>query len=467
MSDELRIDFIKIFKPYEKQAQFLLSQARNRFFCAGRFAGKSWTLTLDALLSALVYNPNTPGALLGRTETDLKKNLLPFLRSHLDTLQRETGYNWVRRYSVGDQCIELQNGSVIHWKGYERIDKLRGLNLAWVAADEICWAEQNELTVYETILPAIRVPCPRPSFAVASSPNGLRGITELFRQKQLEEDPQFHVTRCSSYSNPFVDRSVVDACKASMSKARYDQEILAKALRPSSAIFDTFEDSRHVINHDILAHDRDCKYIFGVDWGISKAAALAIQVLPNGQWIVIDELVTHPASRGHFRAELKDFIAKWCGRNGAPFLISADRAIPEENMWLQKVYGVKKTIIKPMESKREQSVSNGIKVIQDMLSPLEGPPKLLFLRGLSRTIKGDLAGVLPSLQNYRFKVDREGNPTDQPFKDNVTDHILDALRYVCSAGLLFKELHGGKLPMRLAIGSDGNHEAPIHIARIG
>ena len=465
MPEQLRLDLMAIFKPYQKQSQFLLSQARNRFFCAGRFAGKSWTLTLDVLFSALVYNQGAPGALLGRTESDLKNNLLPFLMGHLDTLQRATGYNWVRRYSVGDQCVELMNGSKIMWKGYDRISKLRGYNLAYIAADEVCWSEQNSMTIYETLLPAIRVPCRRPSFSIASSPNGLRGITELFRTKQLEGDLDFHVTRCSSYSNPYVDRSVVESCKASMSRARYEQEILALALKPSSAVFDQFQESKHVVSHDVLRHSDDCKWVFGVDWGISKAAAVAIQVLPCGRWVVVDELITHPVSRGHFRQDVKAFIKKWCGKKN-PFLISADRAIPSENMWLAAEYGPGRTIVKPLETKKEQSVSNGIKAVQDLLAPMQGDANLVFLRSLSRTIKGDLAGVLPALQNYRFKLDREGNPTDMPYKDNITDHILDALRMAVVAGLPFAELHGGKKPMRLAIGSDGHSSAPIRIANI-
>ena len=198
------LDIAQVFAPYRKQAEFLVAPHRNRMFLAGRGAGKSWTLTLDALLQALA-NPGCPGALLGRTERDLKKNLLPFLRTHFQTLRDATGFNWIKRWSVDETAIYLHNGSVIYWQGYERVDKLRGQNLAWVNADEICWSEADELTVYETLMACIRVPCPRPSFAVASSPNGLRGVTKLFRDRQVEGHQDFYVARSTSYDNPYLE----------------------------------------------------------------------------------------------------------------------------------------------------------------------------------------------------------------------------------------------------------------------
>jgi hypothetical protein len=448
---QVNLDIAEIFKPYRKQAEFLVAPHRNRFFLAGRGAGKSWTLTLDALLQALI-NPGCPGALLGRTERDLKKNLLPFLRTHLQTLQDVTGFNWVRRYSVDDSAIYLHNGSTIYWQGYERVDKLRGQNLAWVAADEICWSEADELTVYETLISCIRVPCPRPSFAVASSPNGLRGVTKLFRDKQAVEHPDFFVARSTSYDNPYLDRHVVDSWRAAMSVRRYEQEILALALRPMSAIYPEFREARHVMPWS-PRHHSECRWVIGVDWGLNRAIALAIQVAPDGRWIVCDELVRQPESRGHFRLDLQRWIEHTCG--GVPFLISADRAVPEENVWLRQLYSPRKAIVLSLSSKADQYVRSGIAMVQDMLAPTSGDPKLMFAASLPKTYSGNVAGIVPSMAAYRYMTDREGNPTDIPAKDNVHDHAVDALRYAVVAGARFKELHGGRLPGRVLLGDDG------------
>lgn len=456
---QVSLDIADLFAPYRKQAEFLAAPHRNRFFLAGRGAGKSWTLTLDTLLQAIV-NPGCPGALLGRTERDLKKNLLPFLRTHLQTLRDATGFNWIKRYSVDDSAIYLHNGSTIYWQGYERVDKLRGQNLAWVAADEICWSEADELTVYETLISCIRVPCPRPSFAVASSPNGLRGVTKLFRDRQAEEHPDFFVARATSYDNPYLDRHVVDSWKDAMSVRRYEQEILALALRPMSAVYGEFREARHVLPWS-WKHHPEARWVIGVDWGLNRAVAVAIQVTPDGRWIVADELVRQPESRGHFRVELQRWIEHTCG--GVPHLISADRAVPEENVWLRQLYSPRKSIVLSLSSKADQYVRSGIAQVQDMLAPVTGEPRLLFAHSLAKTFSGNVAGIVPSMTAYRYMLDRDGNPTDIPAKDNLHDHAVDALRYAVVAGSRFKELHGGKLPGRFAAANDGVDNVPPHL----
>ena len=454
----LAVDLAKVFKPYRKQAEFLTSTARNRFFLAGRGAGKSWTLTLDALLQALV-NPGLPGALLGRTDRDIKRNLLPFLRLHLRTLQEATGFNWVKRFSADEQAIYLHNGSIIYWQGYERVDKLRGQNLAWIDADEICWSDADELTVYETAKGCIRLPCSRPSFAVASSPNGLRGVTKLFRDRQLEASREFYVARATSYDNPHLGRDVIADWKASMGLRRYEQEVLALALRPMSAVYGEFRESVHCIAWTPANHPQT-RWVFGIDWGLNRAVAVGIQVEASGRWVVAGELVRNPESRGHFRADLRTWIDNLTDGK-APFLISADRAIPEENMWLRNVYGPRKTIVLSLTSKHDQYVRNGIALVGDMLAPVEGSPRLVFSDKLPKVYQGNVAGIVPSMSAYKYEVDREGTPTDVPAKDNVHDHAVDGLRYAVVAGARFKELHAGRLPLRPGVGPDGiAHDPP-------
>lgn len=448
----VQLDLAAVFKPYRKQAEFLTSRARNRFLLAGIGAGKSWALTLDAVVQSLV-NPGATGALLGRTERDLKKNLLPFLRDHFRLLQEATGFNWIKRFSADDQAIYLHNGSVIHWQGYERIDKLRGLNLAWANADEVCWSECDELTVYETLIGRIRVPCVRPSLAIASSPNGLRGVVKLFRDHQLAHDPAFWVTRATSYDNPHLDRATIATWESAMSVRRRDQEILALALRPMSAVYGEFREARHCIAWS-ARHHPEARWVVGVDWGINRAVAVAVQVLPDGRWVVVSELVRKPESRGHFRKDLQAWLDGLLG-GGVPFLIAPDRAVPEENAWLRQVYGPRRCQILALSSKHDQYVSNGIRQVQDMLAPVVGEPRLVFAQSLPRVYDGDIAGIVPSMAAYRFQTDRDGSPTDTPAKDNVHDHAVDALRYAVVAGSRFRELHAGRLPGRVNLGPDG------------
>ena len=345
----------------------------------------------------------------------------------------------------------MRNGATIHWRGYERVDKLRGQNLAWVALDEVCWSETDPLTVWETVAATVRLPCPAPGMAVASSPNGLRGITRLFNERQQEKDPQWWVTCCTSYDNPFLGRDVIESWRRAMSERRFAQEVLAKALRPSSVVFTEFDTSRHIIDHDWRQHP-GCRWVFGIDWGVSRAAALAIQVLNDGRWIVIDEAVEKPRSAGHWRQTVQRLIETY---TRTPYLLGVDRAIPKENAWLRGVYGTRRAYVIPLSTKHDQYVKNGIRAMTDMLAPVDAPPRLLFAKSLRQVYDGDLWGIIPSMQGYRYVTDRAGVPTDRPYKDNCTDHAIDALRYAIVAGMRFADLHAGRLPLRHTRGPDG------------
>ena len=446
----MKIDICEIFKPHRKQVEFLTSTARHRFFMAGRGAGKSWCLTLDVLLRALA-NEGLACALLGRTERDLTRNLLPFLSDHLAKLKEATGIDYVQRYSRGDQLLTLRNGSTIHWRGYQRVSKLRGANLAHCHLDEVCWSETDELTVWETIAATVRLPCALPGLTVASSPNGLRGLARLFSDRQNQEDKNWYVTRCTSYDNPYLGRDVIESWKSAMSERRFAQEVLAYALRPSSVVFGEFSVERHLVDHDHRAYP-DCRWVFGIDWGVSRAAAVAIQVLNDGRWFVVGERIEKPRSSGHWRQAVKAFIDGYTQR---PFLIAADRAVPGENMWLRSVWGVRRTIVMPLSTKHDQYVANGVRAITDMLAPVDAAPLLMFCNSLNTQSDGDLWGLIQSLQSYRYIIDRAGVPTDRIYKDNSSDHAIDSLRYAVVAGLRFADLHGGRLPLRSTRGPDG------------
>jgi hypothetical protein len=201
-------------------------------------------------------------------------------------------------------------------------------------------------------------------------------------------------------------------------------------------------------------------WIFGIDWGANRAAAVAIHIDPMGRRVLVDELVQRPQSRGHWRAEVRRWIDAWTGHR-PPFMISSDRASPMENRWIASVYGIKRTICTTLSSKAEQYIRTGLQMIQDHLDPADGSePSLVFSDKLNQQQQEDqVAGILPSMLAYRWRVDREGNPTDVAHKDNIHDHVVDAMRYAIVAAAKFPILNGGRKPHELTRnGPDGLHE---------
>ena len=438
------LDFVDIFAPYRKQAEFLLNPSRNRMFLGGRGAGKSWALALDVLFQCLV-NPGKPGLFLGRTEGELKQNLLPYFDQHIQTLREKTGIHLIRRHSPGDCMIELVNGSSFIYKGFENIAKVRMHSVSWVAMDEVEHSRVDFVTVLRAVKPTIRIAAPRQGLAVATSPNGLVGFTKLFYEHQLKKTPNWYVTRCPSWANPHLSQEDLDDWRESMSADDWRQEVEAIALRAKELVYHQFSVAKHLkpVDHRAI-FAAGGHLVVGVDWGLNRATAIAIAVDLKGVWHVYDELTAEPASRGHWQEALDKFIKK---QGKVPFLIAADRAVPHEVTTLRNTWGTLKTYVLVCDSKKDQEVMGGVAAVQSMLDPATGrEPTLVFSNSLNRLDDRPTATIIPCLENYKFMKHLDGSLTDQPLKDDKYDHQNDGLRMAVVVGRRFEQLHGGRLP---------------------
>ena len=444
----ITLDLSTAWKPYDKQADFIFGDSLFALFLGGVGSGKSHALTCAALTRAL-RNPRSVGALLGRTEIDLRTVLLPSLFDRLQEMQDQSKVNWIKDYDKGNACLRLLNDSTIWFRPYNRIAKLRGLTLTWAAADEVEWSEADPEEIWTTLTGRLRGHGPCPGLLVATSPNGLRGITKRFVDAQRSyldaksrtgdggQWGQYRVTCATSFDNPYLPEHFFDSLR-SMSKRRYLQEVEGKVLRPLHSIL-TLE-ARHLIDWHWRDHS-DLPRAYGVDWGgQDHHVALMAQVLPNGRWVVCDELVCDGMPRGHFQ----DRLRRWIDGHGraAPKVISADRAAPQENQLLQTYY--RTTHVRWMEGKEEQQVTRGIETLRDLMDPYDGEPLLVFARSLSQTFDGVTAPIVPALRGYCYHLDDQGQPTAKPKKDNTNDHAVDALRYGVLGTTDMLELHGGK-----------------------
>lgn len=445
---QVQLDLSQAWRPYERQADFIFGDSLFHLFLGGVGSGKSHALACAAIVRAL-RNPGSVGALLGRTEIDLRTVLLPNLFDRLQEMQDQSKVNWIKDYDKGNACLRLLNDSVIWFRPYNRISKLRGLTLTWAAADEVEWSEADPEEIWTVITGRLRGQGPCPGFLVATSPNGLRGITKKFveaQRKYLEAQArgtavapwdQYRITAATSYDNPYLPQHFFDSLQA-MSKRRYMQEVEGRVLKPLHTVLAV--ETRHFIEWSWREH-LTLPRVYGVDWGHQDHhVAIMCQVTPQGQWIVADELICDGMPRGHFQ----DRLQKWMQSHGtvAPRAIGCDRAAPVENQDLQLRW--RNTPVRWLESREEQQVSRGLECMRDMLDPLEGAPLLVFSRSLRGTVEGATAGIVPALRGYCYTLDANGEPTAKPRKDNTHDHAVDALRYAIMATADFPDLHGGK-----------------------
>lgn len=452
-----QVDLLSLWRPYAKQHAYITNTSLFSFFLAGVGSGKSHALACWVIYRAL-RNPGSVGALLGRTSNDLAAVLLPNLFDRLEDLQRATGVNLIRDYDKGNAKLTLINGTTILFRPYNRIQKLRGLTLAFAGCDEVEFAECDSEELWSVLTGRLRGTAAMPGLGFASSPNGLRGITKRFVDAQMRyadavargdeqamrEASQYHVTTATSFDNPYLPPHFHDSLK-SMSKRRYEQEALGKVLRPLNTVYSL--EPRHFIEFD-LSKNMHLPRVIGVDWGTqSHHVAVEYRILSDGRWVAARELVDDDNPRGRFL----DSLIQWIDKGGdAPKMIGADRACPVENGALQRRY--LRTSVMTLQSKDAQKVSSGIESIRDALDPVNNKPLLLFSKQLPVISTGITASLVPAMRGYRYALDHMGQPTQNPMKDNVNDHMCDQLRYAWIPSMGRPDLHGGRLLLTPDVG---------------
>ena len=448
---------------YRKQAEFVCNPGVFSLFVGGVGSGKTVALTARVLFKMLA-NPGVRGALLGRTGRDLDGVLVPALMAHLQALQDHTGINWIRDYNKGRGEITLINGASVLCRPYTMVNKLAGLSLGWIAADEIAWSSVDEDRLWQVVTGRVRVHCPSPSIDFATSPNGNRGIVAKFVDAQQRGDTRYWISTATSLDNPFLPATYLDSL-TTMSKRAYAQEVLGKILRPLSGVYDLTAD--HFLDWDWRKYPK-LPFVAGWDIGgdghhycILFQVVTEPLVAPDGRhllpgtWIACDELVGDEMPRNQYRQRLLAWLREH-GAHRLPYIIF-DRAIPNEGTALQGQ--LTDTWVRSLDQKHDQYIENGIEMVRDQLDPLSTRPWILFANSLPKSDPpvGKTAGIVPAMRNYRYQLDINRNPTSKPLKDNQNDHACDGLRMAVIGTKEYADVHGGVTLAQRNLGPTGDH----------
>lgn len=132
-----------------------------------------------------------------------------------------------------DRYISFASGGEVWAKTGDDPDALRGEGLDLVVLDECAFMVERVWN--EAIRPALADRNGRGIFI--SSPQGRNWFWRLWSYAASEQDPEWKAFRFSSYENPFLNPSELDAAKKTMPERIYSQEILAQFLEDSGIVF--------------------------------------------------------------------------------------------------------------------------------------------------------------------------------------------------------------------------------------
>ena len=151
-------------KPFTEQQPFLQADKRYLGYISGVGAGKTFSGIIRTIRNMTEWNSGEMGAIIAPTRQMIVNVIIPEMR---DIGLFDDPINWEYKSAYSDEPgIHAPNGSralILSADNKQTIERLRGLNLAWVWIDE------------KTAVPA----APSSSYIVsaASSPNSMNGTS--------------------------------------------------------------------------------------------------------------------------------------------------------------------------------------------------------------------------------------------------------------------------------------------------
>ena len=211
-------------KLHKAQLEIFHDSHRFKVVAAGRRFGKSrlaaWTLLIKALQS---------------------KDKDVFYVA--PTFQQAKDIAWAMLKELGNEVIvaahentgvlTLVNGRKIALKGSDRPDTLRGVGLFYVVIDE-----------YASMKPQVWEQIIRPALAdvkggalFIGTPAGRNHFWDLYKYADEEDDSEWAAFHYTSYDNPFIDPTEIEAAKKTLSSFAFRQEFMSSFEASASDIF--------------------------------------------------------------------------------------------------------------------------------------------------------------------------------------------------------------------------------------
>lgn len=418
--------------PYDEQTPFLGTQRRYYGFISGIGAGKTFVGVLRSLLNAQEWNPGSLGAIIAPTGTNIRDIILPEMRE-MGVFDAE-GVEY-RGKSAEEPGIHFANGSRVILEGADnsrKIERLRGLNLAWWWMDEAAIIPRQ---AWDILTGRLRQGNYRNGF-VTTTPKGRNWVWERFVDDVAGEDQQhgdatvyadaetLSLLEVPTHANPHNPADYRDSVEDEYEGAFYRQEVLGQFTKFDGLVYPWFREDEHVIGSE---PDRADRVVYGIDWGFSNPSVVLAVALRDGQPIVLDEVYESRMTVEDLAGQLGDLQAEH-GQG----VVYADPAEPASIEQLQRAgYDA---------IAADNEVMPGIQHVSSRKDSLR--------------VHERCQNLINEFGMYQY---RDGGDSDKVRKEN--DHAMDALRYA----LYSSDVSGGVPTARATFGDDrdggGNGES--------
>jgi hypothetical protein len=199
--------------------------ARFKVIAAGRRCGKS-NLAIKMLLAKALEAPEGSAVLY------LAPTLAQARQICWEALI-EQGGDLIKSAHVNNMDIVLTTGRKIHVRSGENKDALRGLKLYFAVIDEASFVPEDVFT--KVIRPALADL--QGEAVIISTPEGRNHFYDWFKLGQEGNDPDWKSWHLTTYDNPTIPVSEIEAAKRTLSTLVFKQEFMASFSTSGQEIF--------------------------------------------------------------------------------------------------------------------------------------------------------------------------------------------------------------------------------------
>ena len=400
------------YSPYTYQCAVHQDTHRFRLIVGGRRVGKS-KLAIQEIIKCCLERPNRLCWWVAPTYKDAreigweellcyKDQLLPIIASMHQSLLR----------------VRFTNGSTIYFKGSDKFDSLRGRGLDFVVIDEAAFCHED--TWKKAIRPALSDKQGRALFT--STPNGRNWYWEQYIYARKESKKHnWSSYHWPTWNNPLITQEDLDEAKQGLSNIDYRQEYGAEFITKAGMVYDDFSDDNIIPNDSFMPNKNLHDICIGLDFGYASATAICFMAVEraSGKVCQFDEIYVSRHDVEQISNLIMQKLSHW--KVGMPEAIYCDPAGNAEELCA----GI--SPVDYLRGKGFQVISKGTKI----------PPGLSLVRayvlnayGQRRLfITGRCEWTIKSFYGYSYKLGTHSLVLEDPLKDNVHDHMMDAIRY--------------------------------------
>jgi phage terminase large subunit-like protein len=197
---------------------------RFKVIAAGRRSGKSRYAAYRLLVEALQCDKGYV-FYVAPTQSQARDIMWKVLQ--------DIGKDVIESCHINNLHINLINGATIALKGGDRPDTMRGVSLKFCVVDE--YAQIKPFIWEEVLRPALADQ--RGDAVFIGTPEGRNHFYDLYEYAASGTDAEWKAWHFTSYDNPILEASEIDAAKRSMSSYAFRKEFLASFAAQGSDIF--------------------------------------------------------------------------------------------------------------------------------------------------------------------------------------------------------------------------------------